>query len=131
MEVTMKRFLILLVLAACGTPQEQCIRGVAGDLPTLDRLIAETQGNLQRGYGYEMQTQMMPEWVDCTPRATTDNPTPKSQLCLDDVPQQVRRPVALNLVEEQAKLDSMVKRRAQLAAAMAPAVEACKARYPE
>lgn len=127
----MKRFLILLALAACGTPQEQCIRGVSGDLATLDRLIAETQGNVQRGYGFETQVQMMPEWVDCTPRATTENPTPKPQMCFDDVPTQVRRPVALDLTAEQAKLESMVTRRAQLASAMAPAVTACKARYPE
>jgi hypothetical protein len=127
----MKRFLILFALAACGTPQERCINGVSGDLGTLDRLIAETQGNISRGFGYETQTQMVPEWVDCTPGATPDNPKPKSQMCFDDVPQQVRRPVALDLAAEQAKLDSMVKRRGQMASLVAPAIEDCKARYPE
>ncbi|NBZ87253.1 hypothetical protein [Stagnihabitans tardus] len=127
----MKRFLILLALAACGTPQEQCIRGVSSDLATLDRLIAETRGNIARGYGYETRVEMMPEWVDCTPRPTEANPTPKPQMCFDDVAQEVRRPVSLDLRAEQAKLDSMVERRDQMAAAMAPALAACKARYPE
>ncbi len=127
----MKRFLILMALAACGTPQEQCINGVAGDLPTLDRLIAETQGNLNRGFAYESKVEMQPDWVNCTPAPTKANPEPKPQMCFDDVPTQVRRPVAIDLAAERAKLASMVERRKQLAAAMAPAIQACKERYPE
>jgi hypothetical protein len=131
MEVPMKRVLILLALAACGTPQEQCIRGVTGDLSTLDRLIAETEGNIARGFGYETRVVTMPRWLDCTPRPTAADPEPKSQMCLEDVAEEVRRPVALNLTEENAKLASMRDRRAQIASAMAPAVAACQQRYPE
>lgn len=131
MEVTMKRFLILLALAACGTPQEQCIRGVSAEIATLDRLIAETERNLARGYGMERQIETRPEWVDCTPRPTTETPEPKAQLCFDDVPVEVLRPVALDLGAEEAKLRSMIQRRGQKAAELQPAIAACQARYPE
>lgn len=131
MEVTMKRVLILLALAACGTPQEQCIQGVSRDLSTLDRLIAESQATIRRGYSYETRIVSMPRWVDCTPRATEANPTPKSQMCFDDVNEEVRRPVAVNLDEESAKLASMQKRRDEMARSMAPAIAACRTTYPE
>ena len=59
----MKRltFLALAALAACGTPQEQCINRNTRDLRTVDRLIAEAEGNLQRGYAYETITVYEPE----------------------------------------------------------------------
>jgi len=51
----MKRsFLILFPLmafAACSTPREQCIGQANRQVATLDRLIAVTQGNINRGYG--------------------------------------------------------------------------------
>lgn len=128
----MKRMMILLpLLAACGTPQEQCIRGVSRDLATLNGLIEETRGNLARGYGFETVVETRPEWVDCTPRPTEADPNPKPQLCFDDVAEEVRRPVALNLDAEAAKLASMERRRDEMARALAPAVAQCQARYPE
>lgn len=122
---------ILLVLASCGTPQEQCIRTVSHDMIVLDRLIAETQGNLARGYGFEDTVVYQTDFVDCTPGVTTANPSPRPQMCLDDVPTTVTRPVALDLGAEQAKLASMQKRRAELARSLAPAVADCRVRYPE
>jgi hypothetical protein len=45
----MKRALLsLLLLTACGTPQEQCINSVTRDMRVVDRLIAETEANLAR-----------------------------------------------------------------------------------
>lgn len=43
--------LSMAALAACSTPREQCIRQANAQLATLDRLIAQTQGNINRGYG--------------------------------------------------------------------------------
>jgi hypothetical protein len=40
----------LALLTACGTPQEQCVARNTRDLRTVDKLIAEVQGNLARGY---------------------------------------------------------------------------------
>lgn len=122
---------ILLTLVACGTPQEQCIRGVAHDMTVLDRLIVEAQGNIARGYGYAETVVSSPEFVDCTVGATASNPNPKPQTCFTDVPTTVTKPVAIDLNAEAAKLSSMQQRRAQIARALAPAIADCQARYPE
>ena len=122
---------ILLALASCGTPQEQCIRTVSHDMIVLDRLIAETQGNLTRGYGYADTVVNQPEFVDCSPLATEANPNPRPQMCMDDRPVTVTRPVAVDLGAEQAKLTSMLKRRTEMAKALSPAVADCRARYPQ
>ena len=129
----MKRFLLapLLILAACGTPQEQCIGAATRDMRVVDRLIRETEANIARGYGYEEVTVFVPEWVDCTPRPTTANPAPPPQMCFDDVPQTSRKAVALDLNAEAAKLKSLKAKRAQQAKAAEAAIRQCKAQYPE
>jgi hypothetical protein len=63
----MKRlaFLTLATLTACGTPQEQCISRNTRDLRTVDRLIAESEGNLARGYAFETVTVYEDYWTYC------------------------------------------------------------------
>ena len=122
---------VLLAFAACGTPQEQCVSRISHDMTVLDRLIAETQGNLARGYGFAETVVQSPEWVDCTPRVAEGEPAPKPQMCLDDVPTTVTKPVAIDLQAEAAKLASMQQRRAEMAIAAAPAIADCQVRYPE
>ncbi|MBI1170312.1 hypothetical protein GC209_02830 [bacterium] len=121
----------LLALAACGTPQEQCIRLNTHDLIVLDRLIAETQGNITRGFAYVDTVETVPVFVPCFSPALPGNPNPTPHTCLDDREQTVRRPAAINLDAEAAKLASMRKRRDQMARELAPVVADCKARYPE
>ena len=129
----MKRILCasLLILSACGTPQEQCIGAATRDTRVVDRLIIETQGNPARGYGYETVTVYVPEWQDCTPNPTATKPEPKPRMCLEQVPQATRRAVALDLAAERAKLTGLQQKRAQQAKAAAGAVAQCKAQYPE
>lgn len=129
----MKRaaFLALLVLAACGTPQEQCISANTRDLQVVDRLIRETEGNLDRGYGLETVTVYQPQWVDCTPLPTKAVPKPQPQMCFEDVPVSVRKEVALDLNAEAAKLQSLKAKRASLAKAAESVIAQCKAKYPE
>ena len=120
-----------LVLAACGTPQQQCIRQVTTDLQVVDRLITEVQGNLSRGYTYQTVTRTMPEFQDCTPDPSDKRPNPKSRLCLEDVTQTFQRPQAIDLDAEAAKLASLQRKRTQLATAAAPAIQACVVQYPQ
>jgi hypothetical protein len=125
----------LALLAACGTPQQQCINRETRDLRVVERLIAETQGNLDRGYGFEEVTVLTTEYVDCTPQVIVPEgaPVPQVQrrLCLDEVPETVRRPVALDLAEEQRKLASLQERRQALLGRAEQVIAACKAAYPE
>ena len=132
-ESAMKRSLLpaLLMLTACGTPQEQCIGAATRDMRVVDRLIVETEGNLARGYGYENVTIYLPEWQDCTARPTTANPDPRPNMCLEEVPRTTRQAVALDLNAERAKLQSLQQKRAQQAKTATTAVAQCKAQYPE
>ena len=123
--------LSLIPLAACGTPQEQCIGAATRDMRVVDRLIAEVQGNLVRGYGYETITVFNPEWQDCTPRATDADPDPQPKLCFEDVPQTARKAVAIDLNAEASKLKSLQQRRDLQARASAGLVADCRVRFPE
>ena len=64
----------LFILSACGTPQQQCIGGVTQDLQGVDRLTAETKGNLVRGYADADTVITRPEFVDSTPEPTSARP---------------------------------------------------------
>jgi hypothetical protein len=123
--------LTLLGLTACGTPQEQCVNRATRDMRVVDRLIAETEGNIDRGYAYEEVTVYQTEWVDCTPRVAAGQPAPPPQMCLDDVPRTERKAVAIDLVAEAAKLDSLKAKRAQQSRTASSAIAACKSQYPE
>jgi hypothetical protein len=130
----MKRlaFLALGTLAACGTPQEQCINRNTRDLRTVDRLIAETQGNLDRGYAYETITVYEDYWTTCpVPPVAEGEPPPKPRMCLDERPVTEQRAKAIDLNEEARKLDSLKAKRRDLARKAEDVIAQCKAQYPE
>jgi len=130
----MKRlvFLTLATLAACGTPQEQCINQNTRDLRTVDRLIKESEGNLARGYAFETVTVYEDEWVYCPqPPVPEGQPAPPPRLCLDERPVTERRPKAIDLNEEARKLASLKEKRTSLARQAEKVIAACKAQYPE
>lgn len=121
----------LLLLVACGTPQEQCISRNTRDLRVVDRLITETEGNLKRGYALEQVTVYSSEWVRCRPRPTAENPNPAPEMCWDEVPETVSKPRAINLADEASKLDGLKAKRRQLAKAADSVVDQCRALHPE
>ncbi len=121
---------LLLILTACGTPQEQCIARETRDLRVVDRLITETQGNLQRGYALEEVTITNTVWVDCTPRVKKGDPVPERKMCLEDESETITRPKAIDLTAEQRTLDSLLVKRRDLARAAERVIVACKEAYP-
>lgn len=132
----MKRLIPLLaVLAACGTPQEQCISRNTRDLRTVERLIAEAEGNLRRGYALEEEVISFRTFEPCLipGRPTADNPTPPPvrSMCPDREYETVTRPVAIDLDAEAAKLSTLKRKRAQLARQAEPVIAQCRAQYPE
>lgn len=135
----MRRGLVLCVLlAACGTPQERCIARETRDARVLERLIAESEGNLRRGYALEEVVVYRDRWVHC-PRPALPAPVegqpapppPPPQLCLDEVRETETRPKAIDLRAEAQKLESMREKRAALLRAAGPAIAQCKAQFPE
>ena len=130
----MKRLILLSLglFAGCGTPQEQCISRNTRDLRTVDRLIAETQGNLDRGYAFETITVYEDYWTSCPQPPVAEGETPPPpRLCLDERPVTTERAKAIDLNEEARKLDSLMVKRRQLAKAAETVIAQCKAEFPE
>lgn len=127
--------LVLALVAACATPQEQCINRETRDLRTLDRLIAETDGNIRRGFAIEEYTVDITVAGTCREPGGLDgagNPLPPVFVpCFVDREVTRTRPVAIDLNAERAKLASMQAKRRDLARAADRAVAQCRAQFPE
>ena len=115
----------LLPLAACVTPQQQCISAATKDVRVLDRLIATSQSNLSRGYAIDVQEHLIITSEVC---GEADG---EKIYC--DVPstEETKVPVAIDLNVEQAKLNSLITKRTQLATQASQVIASCKATYPE
>jgi hypothetical protein len=119
------------LLAACGTPQQQCISYNTRDLRTVDRLIVEVEGNLERGYAFEKTTVYEDYWGYCPQPQLPDAPPVKPQLCLKERAVTVERPKAIDLAAEARKLDGLKIKRKELARKAEAVTAQCKAQYPE
>ena len=128
----MRRLLLLALvpLVACGTPQERCVRSVTKDVRVLDRLIATSRGNLERGYAYETQGYYDTEYRICG-YTTIKKDKLRPIWCLEDVWTTRRVRVAINLDDEAATLKTMEVRRAEMAHEAQPAIAECAALHPE
>lgn len=115
----------LLALAACATPQQQCIRTATKDLLVIDNLIAETAGNIERGYALTTRTQTSTYWQFCA--------SPNRHVHWCAVPRTTTKqvPVAIDLSEERKKLASLKAKREELLLKAEREVAACKATYPD
>ena len=130
LRVSLLLLLPVALVAACASPQQQCIHRAAPELRTLDRLIGETQANLARGYGFVPETRVRWEWEVCDRYVDLDGSVRWSR-CWEPVHETVQRPVAIDPLAEQRKLDALQKRRAAYAKAAEPQIAACRATYPE
>lgn len=132
----MRKFsLILLVaLAACGTPQEQCINRETREIRTLQGLLAEVEGNLARGYAYESYEVPMTRWEVCGVDTITrpdGTKIEKQRMCLEDYTVTRQRQVAIDPAEERRKAEGLRAKIKSLTPAANAAIAACKAAYPE
>ena len=123
--------LVFLALAACGTPQERCINNNTRDLRTVERLIGESERNLARGFALESRTEWRTTAVPCYRSSRRPGNPPILTTCWNDRPETVTRPRAINLDEEAAKLDSLKRKRDQLARQAESVVAQCRALHPE
>lgn len=126
-------FSLLVFLAACGTPQERCIRNATQELRIIDELIGEVQANLARGYAYETYEITRTQWEICGYYDYESNGEIRSRprYCLDDVTDTVRRRVAIDPQAEERKLAGLQAKRQPLARRSAAAVAACRQQFPE
>ncbi|MDQ2065951.1 hypothetical protein Q9295_06180 [Xinfangfangia sp. CPCC 101601] len=134
----MKRLLplsFLALLTACGTPQEQCIARNTRDLRTVEQLIAETQGNLQRGYALEKRVERYRAFEPCllpSPPDANGNPQPPRRATCPDVRERTYTvPKTIDLQLESRKLAQLQDKRLELQRSAQQVVQQCKAQYPE
>jgi len=136
----MKRLIppLLILLAACGTPQEQCIAKGSRDLRVVDRLIAEAEGNLKRGYALEERVIRYATFSPCRPPApppvqpgVAPPPPPPVQMCPDHYERTVTQPKAIDLEAEARKLAQLKTKRAELARAAQNLAAQCRAEFPD
>lgn len=120
---------LLATLAACGTPQEQCIRAATKDMRIVERLIAEAEGNIERGYAYETIETFSVEKQACG-QVVVDG-QPQTVYCDIVVPESRRVPKAIDLAVEQAKLDSLTAKLAEQKRDAVRAIKECRILYPE
>ncbi|WP_424178959.1 hypothetical protein [Yoonia sp. TsM2_T14_4] len=118
-----------LVLAACATPREHCISQATRDLRVLNSLIAETQGNLARGYAIEEQQEIRTIRQTC--RGENSDGTTFRYSCDETETFTTNRPVAIDLNVEGAKLSSLIERRNQQQTTSDQVVLQCIAAHPE
>ena len=118
-----------LALAACQTPREACLSDASSRLRTVDSLIRETQGNLDRGFAIETTQEV--DVVRDTCRVRLADGTEGRVRCDRTEVEDVQRPVAIDLRAEQAKLDSLLGQRGQVLAQRDARAQACIATYPE
>lgn len=119
----------LALLAACATPQEQCIRDGTRDLRVLNGLISQTQGNLNRGYALEEYEDI--EVVRRTCEGETEDGAQFEYRCDTTETVTRTRPVAIDLNAERAKLQSLLEQRERAAAQAQATADQCRAIYPE
>jgi hypothetical protein len=114
-----------LFLAACATPFEICVANASQELGVLNTLIAQKQRDVERGFAIKTEEYMVNESQVCGEVAG------KKIYC--DIPVVNTRdvPVAIDLVAERAKLNSMIAKQAQLSRRAESAVADCRLRYPE
>jgi hypothetical protein len=121
--------LAALALGACETPRESCLSSASRDLSVVESLIRQTQGNLNRGYAIEVDQVVDVDRRFC--RVEREDGDIDLVPCDRTEVENVRRPVAVDLNAEQAKLDSLLERRATLLSQTAARQQACLATYPE
>ena len=119
----------LAVLSACATPQQQCLDTVAQKLRVNTYLIAQTQGNLDRGYALDTEQRITPSTRICYERDVRGGLSPN--FCDEPQYRTIDVPRPVNLRIERETLDQLLATRAVLQRQSTAAAAQCRAIYPE
>ncbi|MCW1951696.1 MAG: hypothetical protein KIH44_010070 [Octadecabacter sp.] len=119
----------LLALAACSTPREQCISNANRSVATLDRLIAVTRGNIQRGYAIAEVQDVRVLRSSC--EGTNEDGSTFRFPCEETETFTRREPVSINIAEERTKLAQLETRHDQQARDAQERIQQCVAIHPE
>lgn len=132
-NIALALFALPLLLAACGTPQERCIRRNTSEYRNISRLLAGVEANLARGYAWEERQVVRDHLSQCRDyyRDRQGNLRVTYRPCWRDYVDTERYRVPIDPVAETRKRDNLAARKAALAARAEASVDACRAAYPE
>lgn len=115
----------LALLAACATPQEQCINTASNTVRTLKTNISTAQGNIARGYAiYRSQESYE------VPDICYDKDK-KPYRCYNTLYRTIQTPVAIDVADERRKLADYKRRLPAATRQMNTDVASCRVQYPE
>ena len=115
----------LAILAACATPQEQCINTASSQVRTMQSLINTTEGNIARGYAIH-RSQEPYEVLDVCYDADG-----KAYSCFHTEYRTKETPVAIDVAEERRKLAQLKRRLPAERRKMDAAIANCRIQFPE
>lgn len=122
-----------LALAACGTPQEQCISRNNSEYYAVSDLLAEVEGNLARGYAWR-ERQVTTSRFDMCERILRDRDGRAiiaREGCWRDVTETERYRVPIDPAVETRKRDNLAAKKAELTDRAKAVVAACRQAHPE
>jgi len=122
--------LLLIPLAACGSPRQECERNASRDLSVVNALIVETEQNIARGYAIEREVESRPTLTFCYGDKFGTG-TAVFTYCNDIEVRTVEKPVAIDLAAEKSKLAGLRAKEAELRARTLKALDMCRAQYPD
>lgn len=122
-------FALPVLLVACATPQESCVNNASRDLRVLTGLIAETRGNLQRGFALVERQEFRTVRTTC--KGENEDGSTFLFRCEKAKTVTRRLPVAIDLNAERAKLQSLEERQRQMQVNLQGAIAQCQAQFPE
>lgn len=124
----MKHFALiptLALIAACATPQEQCINTASNEVRGMQKLISTTQGNISRGYAIHKHTETYQVPDICY------DASKKPYRCFETEYRTIKTPVSIDVAEERRKLANLKKRLPAAARKMNAGVANCRVQFPE
>jgi hypothetical protein len=110
-----------LFLAACATPQQRCELQATRDLRIINGLIAESQATLQRGFALREEQRTRVGTTICYGGHGNFG----YGFCWGNDTYTRTRPVAVNLDEERAKLQTLLNKREELEVRARAQLDAC------
>ncbi|NIY97936.1 excinuclease ABC subunit B [Salipiger sp. HF18] len=115
----------LLVLAACGTPQERCISDASGPWRSAVQERERIAKDLARGYTYKTEFETRSRYVPCRTRGGF------MSYCWDNDTQPVTRRVPVDKAALQARDAELARDIPSLRTNAQRDVAQCRALYPE
>ncbi|MFV0293909.1 MAG: hypothetical protein ACK5II_12150 [Paracoccus sp. (in: a-proteobacteria)] len=123
----------VVLLAACGTPQENCIRKNTREYRVLSNMLTETEANLARGYAWKEREVIRTEMDFCQrPFHDRDGNVRILQYsCWRNVTDTERYRVPIDPAAEQRTQANLTEKLKTETIRANEAVRQCKVAYPE